>query len=321
MKIEYLSYLLEVARCKSISAAARRLRLQQASLSGIIRSLEKELGAEIFKRTPTGVQLTACGENLLLHVEEVVKRYDTLKATANSGELLQKNNSIVCYHSACSVLGPFLAQRLQKVYPETRLYVNDVGSNKLISSLAQGISNIAVGITASTNFFKPQMEAKNNGFQLEPVYIDHYCVCVREDSPLANQCKIHIEELVNQQMATRFDHPQFQNTALAEDFRKLKRYSVFSCNEGVKRSVLQYGFAAILPRISFYRDIYVSKGDLVIIPLCGIPDELTNYIAYNNQKGLSSAERFILDELRAFFKSLADEQSSEDISCSPGVVL
>lgn len=48
VRIEYLEYLLEVARSKSISAAAKRLYLSQTSLSAIVNSLEKELNIKIF---------------------------------------------------------------------------------------------------------------------------------------------------------------------------------------------------------------------------------------------------------------------------------
>ena len=65
MRIEYLEYLLEVARSKSISAAAKRLYLSQTSLSAIVNSLEKELNIKIFQRTHKGIVLTAEGEQAL----------------------------------------------------------------------------------------------------------------------------------------------------------------------------------------------------------------------------------------------------------------
>lgn len=313
MKIEYLSYLVEVARCRSISAAARRLRLQQASLSSIIRSLEKELGAEIFTRTPSGVQLTTAGEQILLHVENILDSHDQLRMVANSGNLLRKNISITCYPSACPIIGPFLCQRLRDAYPEAVLHVHEASSTKAISSLVQGTSNIAVGVTATLNLFKHQLEAKNNGVKLEVVYRDHYYVCVRDDSPFANRAEIHIDELTDQHMAFTFIQPQFQNTALANDFRKLEKYSVFSNIESVKRSIYQYGLAAILPMISLHNDIYAKTGKLVAIPLRGFPNELCNYIVYDERKNLSPVEEFMLDELRSFFKELSMERPASQL--------
>ena len=59
MRTEYLEYLLEVARTKSISAAAKKLFIGQTTLSAIINSVENELNVKIFQRTHRGVALTA----------------------------------------------------------------------------------------------------------------------------------------------------------------------------------------------------------------------------------------------------------------------
>lgn len=305
MKIEYLNYLLEVSKCRSISAAARKLRLQQASLSAIIRSVEKEFGADIFKRTPSGIQLTPSGEEILLHVEDILHSYDQLCTTLIRGKPPQKNVSITCYPSGSSIIGPFLAEKLRESFPEVRLHTHEIGSTKAFSSISQGISNIAVGITSSTNLFKHQAEAKNSQLQMEVVYTDRYCLCVRADSAFAKRKVVHIDELADQPIATTFIQPQFQNTALADDFRKLDRYAVFSGTESIKQSIYQYGFAAIMPTLSFYRDLHIASGDLVLVPLKGFPIELVNYVASKDDSSLSSVERFMLEQLRSFFTSLA----------------
>lgn len=61
MRTEYLEYLLEVARTKSISAAAKKLFIGQTTLSAIINSVENELNVKIFQRTHRGVALRPMG--------------------------------------------------------------------------------------------------------------------------------------------------------------------------------------------------------------------------------------------------------------------
>ncbi|MFQ9345884.1 MAG: LysR family transcriptional regulator [Coprococcus sp.] len=51
MNIQQLTYIVEIANCKSISRAAEYLFVSQPALSQQIRNLEKELGYRVFHRT------------------------------------------------------------------------------------------------------------------------------------------------------------------------------------------------------------------------------------------------------------------------------
>ena len=58
MNIQQLTYIVEIANCKSISRAAEYLFVSQPALSQQIRNLEKELGYRVFHRTSKGLELT-----------------------------------------------------------------------------------------------------------------------------------------------------------------------------------------------------------------------------------------------------------------------
>ena len=49
MNIQQLTYIVEIANCKSISRAAEYLFVSQPALSQQIRNLEKELGYRVFQ--------------------------------------------------------------------------------------------------------------------------------------------------------------------------------------------------------------------------------------------------------------------------------
>jgi DNA-binding transcriptional LysR family regulator len=56
---------LAVAETGSLSRAARRLGVSQPTLTRRMAALEERLGAELFRRTPRGIELTEAGESVL----------------------------------------------------------------------------------------------------------------------------------------------------------------------------------------------------------------------------------------------------------------
>lgn len=66
-----LKIFLEVARCGTLGAAARRLKVDPSTLSRHISRLEETINAPIFERNNQGLHLTAGGQGLLEYVESM----------------------------------------------------------------------------------------------------------------------------------------------------------------------------------------------------------------------------------------------------------
>ena len=65
-----------VAEEGHVGRAARRLHLTQPPLSRHILSLEDELGASLFERTPRGMRLLPAGEAFLTHARRILAEVD-----------------------------------------------------------------------------------------------------------------------------------------------------------------------------------------------------------------------------------------------------
>ena len=66
-----LRYFLSVARTGRLTAAAQRMGTDHATISRRVTALERELGADLFSRSPRGYALTGAGERLLIHAEKI----------------------------------------------------------------------------------------------------------------------------------------------------------------------------------------------------------------------------------------------------------
>ncbi len=78
MHIKHLRYLVELDRCGSMYAAAKRLMVSQQGLSKAIASLESELGLELVKRTSHGTRLTQEGLAVLDSAKLMLAEYDRM---------------------------------------------------------------------------------------------------------------------------------------------------------------------------------------------------------------------------------------------------
>ena len=66
-----LKYFLAMADEGSLSAAARKLKVSQPTLSRRLTALEENIGSDLFARTRTGLEMTAIGEQLIEHARHM----------------------------------------------------------------------------------------------------------------------------------------------------------------------------------------------------------------------------------------------------------
>ena len=76
MDLRRLRYFVAVAEEGHVGRAAKHLRVSQPPLTRSIKSLEEELGASLFERTPRGMRLLPAGETFLAHARTILDAVD-----------------------------------------------------------------------------------------------------------------------------------------------------------------------------------------------------------------------------------------------------
>jgi DNA-binding transcriptional LysR family regulator len=85
MSLVQLESFIAVAEEAHVGRAAQRLHVSQPPLTRRIKSLEEELGVELFERTPRGMRLRPAGSELLPRAREILARVQELRAIATRG--------------------------------------------------------------------------------------------------------------------------------------------------------------------------------------------------------------------------------------------
>nr|WP_276583574.1 LysR family transcriptional regulator [Pseudomonas sp. RIT-PI-S] len=119
VELRHLRYFIAVAEERHITRAAARLNMQQPPLSQQIRALEQELGFELFRRHPKGVDLTAAGHRYLGQVRDILAR---LQAAAEEGARIAaglEGTLSVCFTSSAAAhpLTSLAIRAYRKAYP------------------------------------------------------------------------------------------------------------------------------------------------------------------------------------------------------------
>ena len=112
---------LELAREGSLSAAARRLKVDHSTVARRIAKLEKDLGLRLFDRLARGYVLTDEGETLRLSAERMEAEAIALQRQASGRPLLQGTVRISTSPMLASL---FLAPRLTELrdrHPDIRV--------------------------------------------------------------------------------------------------------------------------------------------------------------------------------------------------------
>lgn len=122
MELRHLRYFLEVADSGSFSRAAEELQIAQPTLSRQIAGLEGEIGAPLFVRTSSGVELTESGNVFLDHARMIVQRSELAVSEASLRAKKVSGVASIGAHNALSeIVFTEIAENYVKKYPDVTL--------------------------------------------------------------------------------------------------------------------------------------------------------------------------------------------------------
>lgn len=145
MNLKQLRYFLVVAEEKQITAAAKRLYIAQPPLSYQLKQLEKELGAQLFKRTAHGIELTDVGQIFQSYANEIISLAQNAENQVHktiSGEL--GTIAIGMASSSTGLIPMNSFNELRKYYPEISFDIYEDNTYGILDKLEKKTIDLGI---------------------------------------------------------------------------------------------------------------------------------------------------------------------------------
>jgi len=191
MKLQQLRFICEVARHNlNLSHAAEALFTSQPGISKQIRSLEEELGVDIFVRHGKRVvAVTEPGKAIIEIAQRMLKDVENLRQVGE--EFTEEDNghlTIATTHTQARYALPHVIQRFTKRYPGVRLSLRQGSPTQISELVTSGEADIAIATEAIELY---------EDLVMLPCYEWNRCVLVTPGHPLLKARKLTLEAIVS----------------------------------------------------------------------------------------------------------------------------
>lgn len=144
MELKNLRTFAAVADTGSVAGASRELHCVQSNVTTRIKSLEGELGVELFNRSRSGMALTAAGTAFLPYALDVMRAELRARSSVEDFGSSVKFLRIGSMESTLAVRLPKIIAAFRRKHPDMRLQIDSGPTEDLLHKLVQDQIDVAL---------------------------------------------------------------------------------------------------------------------------------------------------------------------------------
>jgi DNA-binding transcriptional LysR family regulator len=184
-ELRLLRYFVAVAEELHFGRAAKRLGIAQPPLSTAIRTFERQLGVELFRRTSRSVQLTAAGETLLRGGRRVLAVYAETLADIDVQARSEQSRLRVGFDATTVAATTGFVRAFKASDPQIELDLRSLERGEGAGALAGGTVDVAI----------VRLPVDDATLACQPVFREARVAVVHAKHPLAARVTLTLAEL------------------------------------------------------------------------------------------------------------------------------
>jgi len=256
MELRQLRYFVTVAETLHFGRAAELLHIAQPSVSQQIRRLERELGTELFDRSPRHVRLTAVGEQFLPSARAVLAAEEQARAVAAALSQPQRRTLRL---GTSTGLGDHLDRvldHLSRLAPQVDVELVAAPVRERLAQVAEGRLDAAFVRTQG----QVQSHAQHQDLRTIAVWPDPLVAVLSARHPLAAVPDVDLAELSSLRLVLT---PRQNHPALVDLVVESCAAAGFEPMSGPPSSTLQNTLAAIGSGQSLWTVVYAAHARML----------------------------------------------------------
>ncbi|WP_406625208.1 LysR family transcriptional regulator [Acidovorax sp. SDU_ACID1] len=120
---DQLRAMLETVRCGSLAAAAKRLGVDQSTVSRRLAQVEFSSGSTLFKRDPKGLVLTSLGREVFIRIERMETALHEIQGLTSQGQVVGGLVTIASMEGVGSLLIARMAKDVADRHPGVEIHL------------------------------------------------------------------------------------------------------------------------------------------------------------------------------------------------------
>lgn len=284
MDLKQLKFFLGVAECESFTKAAEQLHIAQPALSISIKKLEEELDVLLFNRRDRKISLTAEGEALLLHAQNILQGVNNAKQEiADLRGLLKGEVRVGLTPMLSSFFFPKIISSFKQSHPGLRISISGDSAWNIQRKIESG--ELDIGVIAGE---------VPKGLDSHHLLREEIVACVYPGHPFAGRKKVALRELLGEPLIH-----------YKEGYHLRELIDELCVREGIIPTVAAESNLFSLIRslvkeklgLAFFLKMVVAHDAEVTAISCDPPLFMDLYIAWKKNSYLSKANRAFIDFL------------------------
>lgn len=299
MRIKTLRNILEVAECKSINKAANRVYISHQALRATINALEKDLDCKIFNRSQQGVQLTEKGEAIISDIKHIVEITNTWEKYKDSKEEISGEVPVAITPLGSHQILSDVVEQCRITYPELVIKSKLCRRGEMLEDLRL---KRMIGFLISAQL--PEVEsifqnfAKNNGYEMEVLWIDQFEIILNVENPLAKQSSVRLKQLKDTNLIMYPNESKLSvYNELYNSFSNEKPLTYVNQFDIIYHVIEHHDSGAIFPSHA-KKMKYFNPDKIVQLPIENYKPSDACLLFYPKKNTLTPAEKIIVNTIR-----------------------